>query len=92
MEALKSAMKKHKIHLDTSSISSLRQELFSSIYAPFRIGYSLNVTSSSPSHEWLIDSRGPYHMAKDKAMFSSLNDCGGSHLDAFTLTGSGPKL
>ena len=38
-------------------------------------GYALNVSSSSHSHEWLIDSGDSYHMAKNKAMFSSLNDC-----------------
>eukprot|EP00253_Pinus_taeda_P011076 PITA_11076 len=38
-------------------------------------GYALNVSSSSHSHEWLIDSGASYHMAKNKAMFPSLNDC-----------------
>jgi len=33
------------------------------------------VSSSSHSHEWLIDSGASYHMAKNKAIFSSLNDC-----------------
>ena len=40
-----------------------------------RSGYDLNVFSSSHSHEWLIDSGASYHMEKNKAMFSSLNDC-----------------
>ena len=39
-----------------------------------RFGYALNVSSSSPSHEWLIDSGASYDMAKNKSMFSSLND------------------
>jgi hypothetical protein len=44
-------MKKHNIHLDTSSTSSLGQELSSSAYATSRSGYALNASSSSSSHE-----------------------------------------
>jgi hypothetical protein len=55
MEALEATMKKHNIHLDTSSTSSLGQTLSTSIYAPSRLGYVLNVSSSSPSHGWLND-------------------------------------
>ena len=73
MEALEVAIKKHGIHLDTST-SSLGQELSSSIYAPSKLDYSLNISSSSPSHEWLIDFGASYHMVKDKSMFSTLND------------------
>ena len=74
MEALKETMKKHNIHLDTSSTSSSGQALSTSIYAPSRSSYALNVTSSSPSHEWLTDSRASYYMGKYKAMFSALNN------------------
>ena len=49
MEALEAEMKKHKIHLDTSSASSLGQALFASTYASSRSGYALNVSSSSSS-------------------------------------------
>ena len=65
----------HNIHLDTSSTTYLGQELFSFGYVPSTLVYALNVSSSSPSHEWLIDFGASYHMAKDKAKFSSLNDC-----------------
>ena len=75
MEALEETMNKQTIHLDTSSTSYSGQTLFSSAYASSRSGYALNVSSSSSSHEWLIDSGASYHMGKDKAMFSTLNDC-----------------
>jgi hypothetical protein len=75
MESLEATLKKQNIHLDTSSTSSLGQALSASIYAPSRLGYALNVTSSSPSHEWLIDSRAYYHMGKDKVVFLNLNNC-----------------
>ena len=39
-----------------------------------RSGYALNVSSSSHSDEWIIDSGASYHIAKNKAMFSFLND------------------
>ena len=68
-------MKKHNIHLDTSSTSCSGQTIFASVYAPSRSGYALNVTSSSPSHEWLIESGASYHMGKDKAAFLALNNC-----------------
>jgi hypothetical protein len=32
-------------------------------------------TSTSTSDEWLIDSGESYHMAKDRAIFSTLNEC-----------------
>jgi hypothetical protein len=56
-------MKKHNIHLDTYSTKSSRHTHSTFGYAP-----------SSPFHECLIDSGASYHMAKDKAMFSALND------------------
>jgi len=72
MEALEAAMKKHNIHLDHSSTSTSTS---SSGMALSACGYALNVSSSSHSHEWLINSGASYHMAKNKAMFSFLNDC-----------------
>jgi hypothetical protein len=42
MEALEAAMKKHNIHLNTSSTSYSGQALFASA-----LGYALNVSSSS---------------------------------------------
>jgi hypothetical protein len=67
MEALKAAMKKHNISIDSSSSSSHGHALFSS-------GLSFNATSIS-SDEWFTDSGEYYHMAKDKAIFFSLNEC-----------------
>eukprot|EP00253_Pinus_taeda_P011674 PITA_11674 len=75
MEALEAAMRKHNIHLEHSSNSSSGMALSACGYQASRSGYPLNVSSSSHSHEWPIDSRASYHMAKNKAMFSSLNDC-----------------
>ena len=75
MEDLEEAMKKHNIHLENSSTSSSGMELSACGCQESRSGYSLKVSSSSHSHEWLIDSGASYHMAKNKAMFSSLNDC-----------------
>ena len=75
MEALEATMKKHNVHLNTSSTSYSGQTLSASTYASFALGYALNVSSSSSSHEWLIDSGASYHMGKDKAVFSTLNDC-----------------
>ena len=75
MEALEAAMKKHNIHLDTSSTSSLGQALSASIHAPSKLGYALNVTSSSSSQEWLGYSSASYHMGKDKVVFLDLNNC-----------------
>ena len=75
MEALEAAMKKHNIHVEHSSTSSSGMALFACGCQASRSGYALNVSSSSHSHEWLIDSGASYHMAKNKARFSSLNDC-----------------
>ena len=76
MEALEAAMKKHNIHHDTSSTSSSGQSIFASAYASSRPCYALNASSSSSSsHEWLIDSGASYHMGKDKAVFLTLQDC-----------------
>lgn len=77
MEALEAAMKKHNIHLEHSSTSTSSLGITLSVCGcqASLSGYALNVSSSSHSHEWLIDSGAYYHMAKNKAMFSSLNDC-----------------
>jgi len=77
MEALEVAMKKHTIHLDHSSTSTSSSKITLSACGcqAYQSRYALNVSSSSHSHEWLIDSRASYHMVENKAMFSSLNDC-----------------
>eukprot|EP00253_Pinus_taeda_P032314 PITA_32314 len=79
MEALEAAMKKHNIHVEHSSTptsnSSSGMALSACRCQSSQSGYALNVSSSSHSHEWLIDSGASYHMAKNKAMFSSLHDC-----------------
>jgi hypothetical protein len=72
MAALEAAMKKHNIIIDSSSSSSSSHGHALSVS-----GFSFNTTSttSSSSDEWLIDSGASYHMAKDKAIFSTLNEC-----------------
>jgi hypothetical protein len=67
MEVLEATMKKHNINIDSSS-SSHGHALSAS-------GFSFNATSTSSSDEWLIDYGESYHMAKDKAIFFSLNEC-----------------
>ena len=70
-------MKKHNIPLEHSSTSTSSSGIkFSTCGCQVsQSGYALNVSSSSHSHEWLIDSRASYLMEKNKCMFSSLNDC-----------------
>jgi hypothetical protein len=68
METLEVVMKKHNIIIDSSSYSSHEHAL--SAY-----GFSFNETSTSSSGEWLIDSKASYQMAKDKSIFSTLNEC-----------------
>jgi transposase InsO family protein len=69
MAALEAAMKKHNISIDSSSSSHG--------HALSAFGFSFNTpsTTTSSSDEWLIDSGASYHMAKDKAIFSGLNEC-----------------
>ena len=74
MEALEATMKKHNIHIDNFSKSSSGQTLFSYVYALSISGYALNVTSSYPSRECLIDFGASYPMGKDKAVFLGLNN------------------
>ena len=73
-------MKKHNIHLDTYWTTSSGQSLSASSSAPSTLGYALIVSSSSLSHEWIIDYGASYHMDNDKVMFSSLNDCNTKNL------------
>ena len=75
MEASEATMKKHNIHLNTSSTSYFGQVLSTFGYSPSTLGYAHNVSSYSPSHEWLIDYGASYHIAKDKATFLAFNDC-----------------
>ena len=63
MVALEAAMKKHHIILDSSLESN------SHGHALCASGYS------STSIEWLVDSGASYHMAKDKAIFSTMHEC-----------------
>jgi hypothetical protein len=67
--ALETMMKKHNINIDSTSYSSSHGHALSTF------GFSFNTTSTSYSDEWLIDSRASYHMAKDKYIFSTLNEC-----------------
>jgi hypothetical protein len=61
-------MKKHNINIESSSSNSYYHR-----HALFAYVFSFNATSSYD--EWLIDSDASYHMAKDKARFSFLNEC-----------------
>jgi hypothetical protein len=67
MEALEVVMKKNNINIDSSSYSSHGHALSVS-------SFSFNVTSTSSFDEFLIDYGTSYHMAKDKAIFVSLNE------------------
>jgi hypothetical protein len=67
--SLEATIKKHNINIDSTSFSS------SHGHALFASGFSFNTTSTSSSDEWLIDYGAYYHMAKDKDIFSALNEC-----------------
>jgi hypothetical protein len=69
MAALEATMKKHNINIDSTSSSSSHGHALSAS------GFSFNTTSTSSSDEWLIDSGASYHMAKDRDIFSALNEC-----------------
>jgi hypothetical protein len=69
MADLEAAMKKHNISINSTS-SSHRHALFACGFS-----FNSNSTTTSSSDEWLIDSGSSYHMAKDKAIFSALNEC-----------------
>jgi hypothetical protein len=68
MTTLEATMNLHNINIDSTSYSSHGHALSAS-------GFSFNATSTSSSDEWLIVSGASYHMAKDKDIFSSLNEC-----------------
>jgi hypothetical protein len=72
MASLEAAMKKHNISIDYISSSSSSS---SHGHALSAFGFSFNTTSTSSFDEWLIDSGSSYNMAKDKDIFSSLNEC-----------------
>jgi hypothetical protein len=70
METLEATIKKHNISIDSTSSSSCHGHALSAS------GFSFNINSTSTStfDEWLIDSGASYHMAKDRAIFSTLNE------------------
>jgi hypothetical protein len=70
METLEATMKKHNINIDSTSSSSSSHG-----HALSTSGFSFNTPSTSTSDKWLIDSGASYHMAKDRDIFSSLNEC-----------------
>jgi hypothetical protein len=72
MEALEATMKKHNMNIDSSSSNSSSHE-----HALSSSGFPFNATStfSSYSNEWLIDFGAFYQMGKDKAIFSTVNEC-----------------
>jgi hypothetical protein len=67
MAALEAAMKNHNIGIDSNS-SSHGHALSSS-------GFSFNTPSTSTSDKWFIDYGAYFHMAKDRDIFSTLNEC-----------------
>jgi hypothetical protein len=69
MASLEATMKKHNINIDSTS-SSHRHALYASSFS-----FNSNSITTSSSDEWLIDLGASYHMAKDKAIFSALNEC-----------------
>lgn len=69
MEALEATMKKHNTNLSSSSSASSHGHALSSS------SFFFNNATSTSSNEWIIDYGASYHMVKDKAIFSSLNDC-----------------
>jgi hypothetical protein len=75
MEVLEATMKKHNINLDSCSSRSSSHR-----YALFTDGFSFNATTTCYSNWWPIDSRASYHMAKDKAIFSTLNEYNTKHI------------
>jgi hypothetical protein len=62
-------MKKHNINIDSNSSSSSSHG-----HAHSTSSFSFSATFTSSSDEWLIDSGASYHMAKEKAIFSTLNE------------------
>ena len=70
MKSLEAMMKKHNISIDYFSYNS-----YSHGHALSSPGFSFNETFTHYSYEWLVDFGSSYHMAKDKAKFSTLNEC-----------------
>jgi hypothetical protein len=69
MATLEVAMKKHNISIDpTSSSSSHGHALFVSFF-------SFNTPSTYTFDKWLIHFGASYHMAKDRDIFCTLNEC-----------------
>ena len=69
----------------TFSLILLQQHLQDKHFLPLVIhlitsSYSLNVSSSSSSHEWFIDSGASYHMIKDTPMLLALKDCNANNI------------
>jgi hypothetical protein len=73
MAALEAAMKKHSISIDSTSSSSSSSS--SHGHALLSFGFSFNTTSTSTSDEWIINYGASCHMAKDRDIFSTLNEC-----------------
>jgi hypothetical protein len=69
MASLEAMMKRHNISIDSTSSSSSHGHALSAS------GFSFNTPSTSTFDKWLIDSGEFYHMAKDKDIFSTLNEC-----------------
>jgi hypothetical protein len=69
MTTLEAAMEKHNININSTSSSSSHE------HALFASSFSFNTPSTSTCDKWMIDSRASYHMAKDKDIFSTLNEC-----------------
>jgi hypothetical protein len=69
MTTLEAVMKNHKISIDSTSSSSSHGHTLSASH------FSFNTPSTSTSDKWLIDSRASYHIAKDRDIFSTLNEC-----------------
>jgi hypothetical protein len=88
MKTLEVAMKKHNININSTSSSS------SHGHALFSFGFSFSATSTSSSNEWFIEFVSYYHMVKDKAVFSTQNECNTKKIfvrddRSLTVVGSG---
>jgi hypothetical protein len=71
MTTLEATMKKHNINIDSTSSSSSHGHALSAS----GFSFNTNFTSTSTLDEWLIDFGASYHMTKDRAIFSTLNEC-----------------
>jgi transposase InsO family protein len=69
MASLEATMKKHNISIDSTSSSSSHGHALSAS------SFSFNKPSTSTFDKWLIDFGASYHMAKDRDIFSTLNEC-----------------